>query len=98
MEFCLPFHPFFKRLLARYNLVLVQIHPNTWRVTLNFLIKCAEVRLEPRMRAHRLVLALKSSLSNRLVVYASYGVAVSFLFALRLGRGNLGMSRGTSQD
>lgn len=71
-EFHLPLHPFIERLLVRYGLVHAQIHPNTWRALINFLIKYVEVRLEPRMRALWSVLTLKSDSSSRTVVYASY--------------------------
>lgn len=70
--FCLPLHLFIEWLLAKYGLMPAQIHPNLWRMTFSFVIKCGKVRLESKMRAFRSILALKASLSGNSVVYASY--------------------------
>lgn len=70
--FRLPLHPFIERFLARYGLVLAQIQLNAWKTIFNFMIKCAEVELEPRMRALRSILALKAGRSGKLIVYANY--------------------------
>lgn len=63
--FCFPLHPFIKCLLDRYGLVPTQIHPNVWRKIFSFMIKCAKVGLELRMRALRSILAPKVGLSDK---------------------------------
>lgn len=87
LRFCLPLHSFIKKLLAKYGLVSTQIHPNVWKAILNFLIKCLKVKLELWIKALRLVLALKFSLSNKSIVYASYKRSVlAFLISKTLYR------------
>lgn len=80
-------HPFIEHLLVMYRLVLAQIHPNTWRMILNFIIKCVEVGLEIRIRAFRSALALKASLSGKPAVSANYrSSALAFLISESLYR------------
>lgn len=83
--FLLLLHPFIKRLLARYRLVPAQLHSNTWRGIINFLVKCIEVILESKMRALRSVLYLKVDLVRNLVVYTNYkSIALALLVSKSL--------------
>lgn len=59
-KFYLPFYPFIERLLARHELVLVQLHLNAGRGIIDFMFKCTKEGLEPRMRVLRSVLFLKA--------------------------------------
>lgn len=78
--FRLLLYLFIKHLLARYGLVLVQLHPNAWRVIINFMAKYAEVGLEPRIRALRSILVMKAGSIGRSVVCTSYNSnALTFL-------------------
>lgn len=72
VKFCLPLYPFIECSLARYGLVPMQLHLNTWKGIINFMVKCAEVGFKPKMRALRSVLFLKVSLVSSSMVYTSY--------------------------
>lgn len=73
--FCLLLNPFIKCLLARYGLIPVQLHLNAWRGIINFIIKCAKVGLELRMRVLRSVLFLKAGLIGKSVIYSYYKIS-----------------------
>lgn len=71
-RFHLPLYSFIEWLLARYRLVPTQVHPNVWKVIFSFMIKCAKVGLEHKIRVLRSILALKAGRSSKSMVYASY--------------------------